>query len=256
LASVLPILVLAATELEASDLRRESAAAHPAGSPVALARGLLAGQEVRIAVTGAGKSCAGFACGHLLALDDYRAVVNLGCAGSLPGSGLSTGEVVIARSEVLADEGTFTPEGFRSLEAIGLPLFEGEPPVHNRIPVELPSPLGEEELSLLSRELGFRVVLGPLATVSTITGTDRSAGEMRERWQPLAESMEGAAVALAALRRGLPFLEVRGISNPAGDRDRSRWELPLAAARAARTAARLIRGAGGWRRPAAGGARA
>mgnify|MGYP003310184123 CR=1 FL=1 len=55
----------------------------------------------------------------------------------------------------------------------------------------------------------------------------------------LAEAMEGAAVALAANETGCPFVEVRGISNEAGDRDHSRWDIDLACKNAARVVAHL-----------------
>jgi futalosine hydrolase len=44
--------------------------------------------------------------------------------------------------------------------------------------------------------------------------------------------MEGYALALAGRRFGIPAAEIRGISNAAGDRDRSRWDFRLAMDRA------------------------
>jgi futalosine hydrolase len=37
--------------------------------------------------------------------------------------------------------------------------------------------------------------------------------------------MEGAASALVAVRFDIPFLELRGISNRAGNRNRQEWDL-------------------------------
>jgi futalosine hydrolase len=45
------------------------------------------------------------------------------------------------------------------------------------------------------------------------------------RTQGLCENMEGAAVAQVCARHGIPFGEVRGISNLVEDRDLSRWNL-------------------------------
>ena len=56
--------------------------------------------------------------------------------------------------------------------------------------------------------------------------------------------MEGAAVAQLCARFGVPFFEVRGISNLVEDRDLSRWDLPAAAA-AAQQAVRAV--LAGWR---------
>ena len=42
------------------------------------------------------------------------------------------------------------------------------------------------------------------------------------------ESMEGAAFFEACLAAGVPFAEIRAISNAVGESDRSRWVIPLA----------------------------
>ena len=42
------------------------------------------------------------------------------------------------------------------------------------------------------------------------------------------ESMEGAAFFEACLAAGVPFVEIRAISNAVGEADRSRWVIPLA----------------------------
>jgi futalosine hydrolase len=40
--------------------------------------------------------------------------------------------------------------------------------------------------------------------------------------------MEGGAVAQVCLRYKVPFLEIRGLSNLAGDRNKKRWQLSQA----------------------------
>ncbi|MEP7179809.1 MAG: hypothetical protein ABI775_12015, partial [Pseudonocardiales bacterium] len=44
----------------------------------------------------------------------------------------------------------------------------------------------------------------------------------------VAEAMEGAGAAAAATLHGVPFAEVRAISNPVGPRDRDAWRIPEA----------------------------
>lgn len=44
------------------------------------------------------------------------------------------------------------------------------------------------------------------------------------------ESMEGAAFFEACLAAGVPFAEIRAVSNAVGEEDRSRWNIPLALA--------------------------
>jgi futalosine hydrolase len=47
-------------------------------------------------------------------------------------------------------------------------------------------------------------------------------------------------VALACLLGGVPLGIVRGISNDAGDRDKSRWQIPAALTAAAELALRIL----------------
>ena len=80
-----------------------------------------------------------------------------------------------------------------------------------------------------------------MLTVSTVTGTTASTDELRRRHpDAVAEAMEGYGVAVAAAQAGVPFAELRTISNPIGPRDRDAWRLreALAALTAAAPALR------------------
>lgn len=98
------------------------------------------------------------------------------------------------------------------------------------------------------RDLGFPVVAAPavlynvlpmqifpvarrvrFVTVNTVTGRDETARAIAARTGGSVESMEGAAVAHVAALFGVPVGEIRGISNRAGDRDRSAWRVQEAA---------------------------
>src|SRR5262249_12942439 len=69
---------------------------------------------------------------------------------------------------------------------------------------------------------------GGIATVSTCSGTDAFATDVRDRTGAIAECMEGAAVGLVAERLGIPVGEVSIISNTTGDRNRQVWDLQKA----------------------------
>jgi futalosine hydrolase len=65
--------------------------------------------------------------------------------------------------------------------------------------------------------------------VSTVTGTAATAAALRARYpDAVAEAMEGYGVASAAAIFGVPFAEVRAISNLVGPRDRASWRIPEA----------------------------
>ncbi|HEX7239102.1 MAG TPA: hypothetical protein VF263_02460, partial [Longimicrobiaceae bacterium] len=57
----------------------------------------------------------------------------------------------------------------------------------------------------------------------------------------LCEGMEGAALAHVCALYGVPFLELRAVSNAVEDRDLSRWRLPEAVDAATRAVRAVVR---------------
>ncbi|PIE00238.1 MAG: futalosine hydrolase, partial [Acidobacteria bacterium] len=77
----------------------------------------------------------------------------------------------------------------------------------------------------------FQVVQGKILTVSQITGEIAQKMDIPGKKPPVMEAMEGAAAAHGAALYGIPLVEIRAGSNMTGDRDKSRWNIPLAAGR-------------------------
>ncbi|NIQ93069.1 MAG: futalosine hydrolase, partial [Desulfuromonadales bacterium] len=93
--------------------------------------------SVGLLTTGIGKSNAAAGVAVLLALRQVEAVVNFGCGGAFPASGLETGDLAVADAEFFGDEGALTPDGFVDMEGLGLPLHsEGDRDYFNRIPCD------------------------------------------------------------------------------------------------------------------------
>ena len=61
--------------------------------------------------------------------------------------------------------------------------------------------------------------------MSTVHGREQSIACVTERFSPQVESMEGAAFMYACLVHGLPFAQVRAISNVVERRNRGAWKL-------------------------------
>jgi futalosine hydrolase len=172
-----------------------------------------------LVVCGVGKVNAAGAVALLAGTAGYGGVVNAGVCGALPGSGLDLGAAVLASPSVYADEGVITPDRFVGFDEMGFPLGPFE---EGRI---MPDPEWAGRLG------GLVDAAGPIATVSTCSGTDEAAQEVVRRTGAICEAMEGAAAGHVAARLGLRFAEVRVVSNTAGDRARQRWDIPGAVAR-------------------------
>jgi futalosine hydrolase len=62
------------------------------------------------------------------------------------------------------------------------------------------------------------------ASVNMLTDDTQLIKAIYDAFQPAVESMEGAAFHYVCLMKGLPFLQIRGISNLVGVRDKSKWK--------------------------------
>jgi futalosine hydrolase len=157
-----------------------------------------------VVVAGIGPAAAAAAASAALAARRPDLVVSAGIAG---GFDVPLGTVVVASRVVHADLGIEAPSGIEPLGA----------------------PLAVPGADALGRRLGARV--GTVLTVSTVTGTAATAAALQARYpDAVAEAMEGYGVATAAALHGVPFAEVRAISNLVGPRDRPSWRIPEALA--------------------------
>jgi futalosine hydrolase len=153
-------------------------------------------------------------------------IVSFGIGGAYPSSGLKVGDLAVAKTEIYADEGVLLKDGFHTLEAIGIPTVRaGGRRYFNDFPAD--RALTRKALHAAGRVSHSSA--GRFATVSICTGTRKRALEIEKRFDVICENMEGAAVAQICRLYGVPFVEIRGISNIVEDRDTGKWRKKLAA---------------------------
>ncbi|MDP9113319.1 MAG: futalosine hydrolase [Acidobacteriota bacterium] len=189
------LVVCVATELEGSMLR----------------------PHVPVLCTGVGAVNAAYTLTRFLERQHARSVIVCGVAGAYPRvfseEGLHTGSVACAESECYGDLGAQSAKGFLDMQALGFPVIQSAEPIYNVLPMQIfPAPRK------------FRFV-----TMNTCTGDDESARRLEIRTGGAVESMEGAAIAHVAALFQIPVGEIRGISNRAGNRDRTTWRVQDAA---------------------------
>ncbi len=235
-----PVLVLSATAGELAPLR--ALLAEPSGGAGVRERALtpwwdvtygrLAGVDVALACTGIGKVNA--AAGTAIALASVRPshVVLVGIGGAYPAAGLALGEVAVATSETHLDSGVGHGSTWQGLEAIGFPLLATEPPTYNRIELD-------HGLTTSAATAALAKAL-PFATGEAVTESLELARMLERRHGAAVESMEGAAVAQVAVAYGVPFVELRGVSNVVGVRYKADWRIAEAVANACTAAALVV----------------
>jgi futalosine hydrolase len=201
----LTVLVVTAVVAERDAALRDLGPARPAGLPYDALR---AG-DVVVAAGGVGPVAAAVATSRLLALAPFRLVISAGIAGGFDGRA-AIGDIVVARTSAFADLGAATDDGFLDLSGLG--LTGGRPLVS-------PVTVGP----------GLKAQVGTILTLATMTATDgRGIGLADAHPDAVAEAMEGYGVAWAATEHGVPWLELRAVSNLIGRRDRSSWNIPAA----------------------------
>ncbi|NOZ13691.1 MAG: futalosine hydrolase [Acidobacteria bacterium] len=180
-------------------------------------------EKAPVLVTGVGKTNSALVLTqYFLKFGTPGEVINTGIAGAYPGTGIIISHVAVATEEVYADEGVRSPEGFLTMEDIGFPiLITDNRHFYNRFPV----PHGKSVQEMLVKKTKLSVYEGRFLTVSTVTATREMETERTAQFQPLCESMEGAAVAHTCAAFNVKFTEIRGISNFVGSYDKKGWQI-------------------------------
>ena len=177
-------------------------------------RGIKADSRFDVIAGGVGPVMAAISTTKALLKKNYDLVISAGIGGGFLGVA-DVGTVVLATEIIAADLGVQTTEGFASIEELGFGI--------SRISVD------QDMVSRLTKELqlaGLKATSGPIATLSTVTGSASTAQALASRIPSVAvEAMEGFGVGLAAKEAGISVIEIRTISNPVGPRDKSSWKI-------------------------------
>ncbi len=192
--------------------------------------GVLSNQRIVLCVGGMGKVNVAHAATLMISNFDPRVLVVFGVGGAYHSSGATVGDIALASEEIAGDEGVLTSEGFKDTEFIGVALVRSDHARrYNRFPVSVGHLRKAQQALSRTQACAPPVHTGTFITVSMCTGTSHRAKELEERYHGLCENMEGAAVAQVAELHGLPWLEVRGISNIVEARDLGKWDIQTAA---------------------------
>lgn len=173
--------------------------------------------EIDLLLTGPGMTATAYWLGRTLARYDYDAAFNFGICGSFDRT-LKLGDVLHIASDRFAELGAEDGEKFLSINEIGL--------------------IGENEFPFLWGQLVNQtnmhsLVLNELPrvsgiTVNTASGHEPTIAYLKQRFRPIAESMEGAAFLYGCLTQKLPCAQIRAVSNFVERRNRDAWRIDVA----------------------------
>ncbi len=223
--------VVAALDSELAELKAELHAQPFPGVPgLTCHRGRMGRARVYFAAVGVGVMSTALALGAFVATVGANRVVMVGSGGAFPESGLSVGDLAVASSEILSELGVCTAPGIGDAPRLGLPKLSQE--------IRLDGKLANSLLDAAARHANTR--MGSFLSVVGVSADASQAEARGRRFRTLVENMEGYALALAGERFSIQVGEVRAISNMAGIRDKSAWNLPLANERVQAAALSLL----------------
>ncbi len=207
------VLVVAATPGECAAVARLSTPGHP----------------VEVLVTGVGMVATAAHVSRALAQSPWDLALNIGVCGAFDRA-LPLASVVHITSDRLAELGVEDGPTFIPANVLGLVPPDEVPFTNGQLINRAPPP--SSVLKALPEVTGI--------TVNTVHGDDASIAAVVERHHPQVESMEGAAFMYACLIAGVPFAQVRAVSNHVERRNRDAWQLPEALAALEHTTAALL----------------
>jgi futalosine hydrolase len=196
------LLVCAATEMEIGPFREWA---------------VKNGVKIDILITGVGMLAATYALTRAICRERPDAIIQAGVGGALD-TGLPLGKVYAIHKESIGDLGVEENGVFRTLGNLGL-----------QAPDEFPWTNGFlENNSSLLLQCGLPIVDG--VTVNEISTNPERIRLYKEVSGATAESMEGAALHYVGRAEKISFLQVRALSNFAGERDKAKWVMKQAVA--------------------------
>ncbi len=169
--------------------------------------------EYEIGITGIGMMHTAFAMEKFLQQTDADMAIQVGVAGAF-NTNLALGDIVRVQSEILGDLGVENRDEY-------LDIFETGLVVANEFPYQD----GALENDFSEQIFGINLPQAKGLTVNTVSGSEATIAKRRAIYNADIETMEGAAFHYACIVHGIPFVQIRSISNYVEPRDKSKWKM-------------------------------
>ncbi len=140
-------------------------------------------------------------------------IIQAGIAGCFH-SIIPLGGVVVVEKDIVADMGVWENNEWKDVFDMSFQQADNKPFMNRSLPNEK-----IDELNVLH----LPVVTG--VTVNEITTSLQKNDVLKIKYNADIESMEGASLHYVCRLFDIPFLQVRGISNYVGERDKKQWKI-------------------------------
>ena len=169
--------------------------------------------QVDVLITGIGLTATSYHLTKQINLKRPRLVLQAGVAGCF-NKQLALGTVVTVKQDTIADESVIELKKLKTL--FDLKLVP---------PSQFPYKKGwlvNTDMALI-KKTRLKAVKG--ISVNQITASRQKIRVYEKKFAPVVESMEGAALHYTCLMEKIPFLQLRGLSNYVGERNKKKWNM-------------------------------
>jgi futalosine hydrolase len=170
-------------------------------------------QEADVLVTGIGLMACTYHLSRYIHLKKPDLIIQAGVAGCFD-KRISLGEVVAIKQDTIADESVIELNKLKT-------LFDLKLVPHNQFPYKK-GWLVNPGTSLLKKSK-LKMVKG--ISVNQITTSRQMIAFYKKEFDPVTESMEGAALHYVCLMEKIPFIQIRSVSNYIGERNKKNWDM-------------------------------
>lgn len=166
-----------------------------------------------ILITGVGMLATAWQLSKCISVKRPGLIIQAGIAGCFD-TGTPLAKVCSIKSDMIADLGVHEQGEWKDVFDMGLSKGSG-------------FPFSKKELRNPHAALLKKIKLPQVKaiTVNTISSGKKQVAERYAHYQPLLESMEGAALHYVALQENIPFVQLRSVSNYAGERNKKNWRI-------------------------------
>src|SRR6187402_1654707 len=166
-----------------------------------------------ILISGIGLTASTFHLAKQLALKKYDLVIQAGVAGCFDLS-VPLGAVVAVKQDAIADQSVVELERLKT-------LFDLNLVPQDQYPYKKGWLINPNKEVLKKTKL--KIVKG--ISVNQISTSKQMIKFYRDVFDPVTESMEGAALHYVCLMANVPFIQIRSISNYIGERNKKKWDM-------------------------------
>lgn len=169
--------------------------------------------SIDILITGIGLTSTAYHLTKQLQVKKYDLVIQAGVAGCFDRK-IPLGKVMSINREAIADLSVVELKKLKT-------TFDLKLIPQNQFPYKKGWLINENKL--IFQKLKIPSVRG--VSVNEITTDQRKKIFYIEKFNPVVESMEGAALHFVCLMEKIPFIQLRSISNYIGERDKKKWNM-------------------------------